>query len=320
MSERDVKLANGWTALVIALATPPVVVLTFVCAGLLGAQGGAGAFIAGLMVFLAAVVAIAWFIGLFGFVIVNPNEARVIQLFGSYVGTIKDVGFYYGNPFYWKTKVSLRAHTFETGILESPEKKDAAGNVLQAAHRSRQPTKVNDRDGTPIEIAAVIVWRVTNTAEAIFAVDNYEEYVHIQSEAALRDLASQYSYDDPEDQAHSLRGHIAEVAEKLKNEVQQRVGLAGVAIAEARISYLAYAQEIAAAMLQRQQAGAVIAARQKIVEGAVGMVEMALELLAKKNMVQFDDDRKAVMVSNLLVVLCGDRSPQPVLNTGTIHQ
>jgi regulator of protease activity HflC (stomatin/prohibitin superfamily) len=256
---------------------------------------------------------------LFGFIIVNPNEARVIQLFGEYVGTVKDTGFYFGNPFYTKTKVSLRVHTFETGQSTSPERKDAAGNVVVSSSRGRQPSKVNDRDGTPIEIAAVVVWQVVNTADAVFQVDKYEEFVQIQAEAALRNLASQYPYDSHEDTVHSLRGHTAEVAERLKAELEERLKQAGVHVIEARISYLAYAPEIAAAMLQRQQAAAVIAARQKIVEGAVGMVEHALEMLSEKKVLELDEERKAAMVSNLLVVLCSHNNPQPVLNTGTLH-
>lgn len=234
-------------------------------------------------------------IGLF---MVQPNQGVVLQLFGAYVGTAKTPGLRYANPFYSKTKVSLRARNFETGKL-----------------------KVNDLDGNPVEIAAVVVWKVVDTAEACFMVDDYENYIHIQSEAAVRNLTTEYSYDtfgDDEDEA-SLRGSTATIAERLKAEIQDRLSVAGIEVIEARISHLAYASEIAAAMLQRQQATAIIAARHKIVDGAVGMVEMALERLEKENILQFDEERKAAMVSNLLVVLCGDRSAQPVLNTGTIH-
>ena len=263
---------------------------------------------------------VGWFINLFGFMIINPNEARVLQLFGTYVGTAKEVGFFHVNPFYTKRRVSLRVQTFETGLQESGETKNTAGQVIHATQRQRLPSKVNDRDGTPIEIAAVVVWRVVNPAEAVFQVDQFEDFVHIQSDSALRSLASQYSYDNPDDQEHSLRGHTAEVADRLQAEIQERVALAGVKIEEARISYLAYAPEIAAAMLQRQQAGALIAARARIVEGAVSMVEHALDMLSEKKIVELDSERKAAMVSNLLVVLCGHSVPQPVLNTGTIHQ
>jgi regulator of protease activity HflC (stomatin/prohibitin superfamily) len=234
------------------------------------------------------------FAGLF---MVNPNEGKVLQLFGEYKGTAKVQGLRWANPFYTKKKVSLRVRNFESSHL-----------------------KVNDIDGNPIEIAAVVVWRVVETAEAVFEVDDYEHYVKVQSEAALRNLATSYAYDAHDDQHVSLRGHTGAVADHLKREIQDRLTKAGVETMEARISHLAYAPEIAAAMLQRQQAGAIIAARQRIVEGAVGMVEMALDMLSAKSIIQLDEERKAAMVSNLLVVLCGDRNTQPVINTGTIYQ
>jgi regulator of protease activity HflC (stomatin/prohibitin superfamily) len=307
MQEKELRLMSGWPMLAVALLTPFVLAALFMTANPIA-------------IVLAMLLGVGWLISLFGFIVVNPNESRVVQLFGTYVGTVKETGFFYGNPFYGKRKVSLRVHTFETGVMDSPAKKDAAGNVIEAGHRTRQPSKVNDLDGTPIEIAAVVTWRVVNTAEAVFQVDNYEEFIHIQSEAALRSLASQYHYDDPNDQAHSLRGNTTEVADRLQHEIAERVKQAGLEILEARISVLAYAPEIAAAMLQRQQAAAIIAARQKIVEGAVGMVEHALEMLNEKQVLQLDEERKAAMVSNLLVVLCGHSNPQPVLNTGTIYQ
>ena len=234
---------------------------------------------------------------LVGFFIVNPNEAQVLQLFGSYAGTAKSPGLRWANPFFTKRRISLRVRNFESARL-----------------------KVNDNEGNPIEIASVVVWRVVETAEAMFEVDDYENYVHVQSEAALRNLATSYAYDAHDEHTRSLRGHTAEVAEHLKREIQDRLAKAGVEVLEARISHLAYAPEIAAAMLQRQQAGAIIAARQKIVEGAVGMVEMALEMLSRKEIVHLDEERKAAMVSNLLVVLCGEKGAQPILNTGTIYQ
>jgi regulator of protease activity HflC (stomatin/prohibitin superfamily) len=221
----------------------------------------------------------------------------VLQLFGDYTGTSRRPGLRYANPFYTHKKISLRVRNFESSKL-----------------------KVNDAEGNPIEIAAVVVWRVVETAEATFEVDDYENYVRVQSEAALRNAATSYPYDSHEDGVVSLRGNTAVVAEHLQGEVQQRLQKAGVEVLEARISHLAYAPEIAAAMLQRQQAGAIIAARERIVQGAVGMVEMALEMLSHKGIVQLDEERKAAMVSNLLVVLCGERGAQPVLNTGTIHQ
>lgn len=232
-----------------------------------------------------------------GLFMVNPNEGRVLQLFGDYKGTAREPGLRWANPFLSKRQVSLRVRNFESSHL-----------------------KVNDNDGNPIEIASVVVWKVVDTAEAVFEVDDYEHYVRVQAEAALRNLATSYAYDAHDDSHTSLRGHTAVVADHLKREVQERLSKAGVQVIEARISHLAYAPEIAAAMLQRQQAGAIIAARQRIVEGAVGMVEMALQQLSTKSIVVLDDERRAAMVSNLLVVLCGERSAQPVLNTGTIYQ
>jgi regulator of protease activity HflC (stomatin/prohibitin superfamily) len=234
---------------------------------------------------------------MFGFFVVNPNEGRVMQLFGDYKGTVKTEGLRWANPFYSKRHISLRVRNFESGHL-----------------------KVNDSDGNPIEIAAVVVWRVVDTAEAVFEVDNYENYVKVQTEAAVRNLATRYTYDAHEEHQTSLRGSTAAVAKDLQHEIQERLAKAGVQVIEARLSHLAYAPEIASAMLRRQQAGAIIAARQKIVEGAVGMVDMALARLAESNQVQLDEERKAAMVSNLLVVLCSDRDAQPVVNTGTLYQ
>ena len=232
-----------------------------------------------------------------GLFVVNPNEGRVLQLFGDYVGSVRVPGLRWANPFYTKKRISLRVRNFESGRL-----------------------KVNDNEGNPIEIAAVVVWQVVDTAEAVFHVDDYNNYVKVQSESALRNLATSYTYDAHDEAQMSLRGHTSAVAEHLKKEIQERLSRAGVEVIEARISHLAYAPEIAHAMLQRQQAGAIIAARQRIVEGAVGMVEMALDLLSRRDIVALDNERKAAMVSNLLVVLCGDRSTQPIINTGTIYQ
>jgi len=233
----------------------------------------------------------------FGFFIVNPNEAKVLTLFGKYSGSVKVDGFHWANPLLTKRHISLRVRNFESSQI-----------------------KVNDLEGNPIEIAAVVVWKVTETAEACFEVDSYEHYVKVQTEAAVRNLATHYPYDAYEEHHKSLRGNTVEIAEQMKVEVQERLAKAGVEVLEARINHLAYAPEIASAMLQRQQAGAIIAARSRIVEGAVGMVEMALDLLSKRDVVELDNDRKAAMVSNLLVVLCGDRNTQPVVNTGTIYQ
>ncbi len=232
-----------------------------------------------------------------GLFTVAPNEGLVLQLFGAYRGTARDPGLRWANPFYSKRRISLRVRNFESAKL-----------------------KVNDTDGNPIEIAAVVVWRVVDTAEAVFEVDEYEHFVKVQSEAAVRGLASRYPYDAHEEGQVSLRGATDEVATNLKNQVQERLAKAGVDVIEARISHLAYAPEIASAMLRRQQAGAIIAARTKIVEGAVSMVEMALDMLSRGGRVLLDEERKAQMVSNLLVVLCGEREAQPIVNAGTIYQ
>ena len=231
-----------------------------------------------------------------GLFVVNPNEAKVLQLFGHYAGSAREPGLRWANPFYTKRKVSLRVVSFESGKL-----------------------KVNDLDGNPVEIAAIAVWKVVDSAQAAFQVDDYAEYVRVQSEAALRGLASRYPYDAHDEEKTSLRGSTAHVAEQLQKEVQERVEAAGVEVLEARISHLAYAPEIAQAMLQRQQAAAIIAARTRIVEGAVSMVELALARLLANGTVHLDEERKAAMVSNLLVVLCGDRSAHPVINAGTLY-
>ncbi len=232
-----------------------------------------------------------------GFLVINPNQAAVAQLFGEYVGSVNEEGFWWMNPFYMKRRISLRIRNFESGKL-----------------------KVNDRDGNPIEIAAVVVWKIVDSAEALFNVDDYENFVRVQSEAALRNMATSYPYDSHVEHEFSLRGSTSEVAEKLKGEIQARLSKAGVEVIEARVSHLAYAPEIASAMLRRQQANAIIAARQRIVEGAVSMVQMALDKLEKDKVVKLDDERKATMVSNLLVVLTSDRDAQPVVNTGTLYQ
>jgi regulator of protease activity HflC (stomatin/prohibitin superfamily) len=247
-------------------------------------------------VLLSVLLFVVVVICLGGFFVVNPNEARVLTLFGRYAGTVKDPGLWWVNPFKAKRRLSLRVRNFETTKL-----------------------KVNDKQSNPIEIAAVVVWRVVDTAEALFEVNDYENYVQVQSESALRTLASAYPYDAHTPGEEALSTHTAEVSKALLGEVQERLGKAGVQVTEARISHLAYAPEVASAMLQRQQASAVIAARQKIVEGAVGMVEMALDQLAKREVVRLDDERKAAMVSNLLVVLCSERGTQPVVNAGTLY-
>lgn len=239
------------------------------------------------------------FLLMFGFVMVQPNGSRVLLLFGEYVGTIKKNGFYWVNPFYTKKKISLRASNFDSERL-----------------------KVNDKLGNPVMISTILVWRVNNTYKAAFDVDNYENFVKVQTDAAVRKLASMYPYDNFADEGHdediTLRSSVNEVSEALEKELEERLAIAGIQVLEARIGYLAYAQEIANAMLKRQQATAIVAARHKIVEGAVSMVEMALDELSKKQIVDLDDERKAAMVSNLMVVLCGDKDASPIVNTGTL--
>ena len=232
-----------------------------------------------------------------GYFVVQPNQGAVLQLFGRYVGTAKEPGLWWANPLYTKRRVSLRMRNFETARL-----------------------KVNDHSSNPIEIGAVVSWQVVETAEAMFEVENYENFVHVQSEAALRGLANQYPYDAHEEGQMALASHTTEVAEKLKGEIQERLARAGVRVLEARISHLAYAPEIATVMLRRQQASAVIAARARIVDGAVGMVEQALAQLSEKQIVRLDEERKAAMVSNLMVVLCSEQATQPIVNTGTLYQ
>ncbi|HRP71355.1 MAG TPA: SPFH domain-containing protein [Luteimonas sp.] len=265
-----------------------LLVVIAACAWLFfGGSAGALAWIA------LAVVAAFLMLGLY---MVEPNQAAVLSLFGKYVGTVKENGLRWNNPFNAKKKVSMRVRNFESGKL-----------------------KVNELDGSPIEIAAVIVWQVMDASEAVYNVDDYESFVHIQSEAALRSMATSYPYDQHEDGQMALRSHAAEISEHLKKELAERLADAGVKVLDARISHLAYAPEIAHAMLQRQQANAVIAARTRIVAGAVGMVEMALAELDRNGTVKLDEERRAAMVSNLLVVLCSDRGTQPIVNTGTLY-
>jgi regulator of protease activity HflC (stomatin/prohibitin superfamily) len=282
-SEKIIKPANGYLMLVIVLTT----------------------FI-GSIVFsikqenpLYIIISVISFIGFFGFILVNPNTSKVILLFGKYVGTIKANGLYWANPFYTKKKISLRASNFDSERL-----------------------KVNDKLGNPVMISTILVWRVTDTYKAAFDVDNYENFVRVQTDAAVRKLASMYPYDNFADEGHiediTLRSSVNEVSEALEKEIDERLSIAGIEVLEARIGYLAYAQEIASAMLKRQQATAIVAARHKIVQGAVEMVEMALEELSRKQIVELDEERKAAMVSNLLVILCGDKEASPVVNTGTL--
>lgn len=281
--EKIIKPANGYLMLLIAL--------------LLFFGGIAYTIIKETPIYLIA--SLFGFFGFFGFILVNPNTSKVILLFGKYVGTIKDNGLYWANPLFRKKAISLRASNFDSERL-----------------------KVNDKLGNPIMISTILVWRVTNTYKAAFDVDNFENFVRVQTDAAVRKLASMYPYDNFADEGSdediTLRSSVNEVSEALEKEIDERLSIAGIEVLEARIGYLAYAQEIASAMLKRQQATAIVAARHKIVEGAVSMVEMALEELNKKNIVDLDDERKAAMVSNLMVILCGDKEASPVLNTGTL--
>jgi len=285
--EKAFPAVSGWTALGLLLA----VLVAAIWGLVLGIRGSEPLWVVATILTIAIDAVL-----LGGLFVVNPNEGKVLQLAGRYIGTSRNPGLRFASPFYSKRRVSMRIRNFESAHL-----------------------KVNDLDGNPIEIAAVVVWKVVDTAEAVFEVDDYENYVHVQSESALRNMATSYPYDAHDDTQLSLRGHTQAIADHLRKEIHERLSKAGVEVIEARISHLAYAPEIAAAMLQRQQAGAIIAARQRIVDGAVGMVEMALDRLARNNVVELDEERKAAMVSNLLVVLCSERSTQPVVNAGTLH-
>ncbi len=282
--EKIVKPASGWGMLALCLFM---------------IVGGAALIISKVIVIGAAAIVVATALILPGLIAIEPNSTRVLNLFGTYVGSVKESGFFFVNPFYTRKKISTRAVTFDVPVV-----------------------KVNDKQGNPIMIGAVAVYRVEDTFKATFAVEHYQEFVKIQSESAIRKLAGMYSYDNLEDEDAlvTLRTNSDEVNHELVREISERLEIAGIDVIEARINHLAYATEIAGAMLQRQQATAIVAARSKIVEGAVGMVEMALDQLSKKNIVDLDDEKKAAMVSNLMVVLCGDKNAQPVLNTGTLHQ
>jgi regulator of protease activity HflC (stomatin/prohibitin superfamily) len=288
LREREIRGVSGWLMLFLLVTLVILSVLMMIRS----AQAEETA-----MVLVWVIVMIVAGASLFGLTVVNPNQAKVVQLAGTYKGTLKQQGLWWVNPVSTRRRVSLRVRNFESSKL-----------------------KVNDQDANPIEIAAVVVWRVVDTAEAIFMVDDYEHFVHVQSEAALRNLATSYPYDSHGEGQMSLRMSVIEIAHRLRDEIQERLTKAGVEVIESRISHLAYAPEIANAMLRRQQANAIIAARQKIVEGAVGMVEMALDSLSEKKVVELDEERKASMVSNLLVVLCSDRDAQPIVNAGTLYQ
>ncbi|MGW5040595.1 SPFH domain-containing protein [Streptomyces parvulus] len=292
VGENQAHSIGGGAALLLGLLGLLVGAGLIVSATAVSSAGGkAGLIIGGIL------IAIAAFLAMCGLNMVAPGEARVVQLFGRYRGTIREDGLRWVNPFTSRTKISTRVRNHETAVL-----------------------KVNDAYGNPIELAAVVVWRVEDTAQATFEVDDYVEFVSTQTEAAVRHIAIEYPYDAHEEDGLSLRGNAEEITEKLAVELHARVEAAGVQIIESRFTHLAYAPEIASAMLQRQQAGAVVAARRQIVDGAVGMVEAALARISEQDIVELDDERKAAMVSNLMVVLCGDRAAQPVLNTGTLYQ
>jgi len=284
--EKEVKSVSGIPLLLILLALTIVAVLAFVAIDMTKAMRIA-VLVIGVPILLFA------FSGLYK---VEPNQSAVLSLFGKYIGSVRTPGLRFNNPFYTKKKISLRVRNFESGKL-----------------------KVNELDGSPIEIAAIVVWEVNDSAEAVFNVDSYESFVQIQSEAAIRSMATSYPYDQHEADQISLRSHPIEISDRLRHEIQDRLAKAGINVIEARISHLAYSPEIAGAMLQRQQAGAIIAARKKIVEGAVGMVEDALAELKEKDIIDLDPERRAAMVSNLLVVLCSDKATQPVVNTGSLY-
>ena len=285
--EKDTSSANGILMLLLTLG-----MLLLGGAGFIASinAGSVIGIFGSVFLILAAIVLLA------GLYTVAPNQSAVLSLFGKYVGTVDEQGLRWNNIFYSKKKVSKRVRNFESGKL-----------------------KVNELDGSPIEIAAIVVWEVSDSAEAVFNVDNYESFVQIQSEAAIRAMATSYPYDQHEEGQISLRSHPDEISDRLKIEIQDRLAKAGINVIESRISHLAYSPEIAGAMLQRQQAGAIIAARQKIVEGAVGMVEDALAELKAKDIIDLDPERRAAMVSNLLVVLCSDKATQPVVNTGSLY-
>ena len=325
--EREATALNGWVMLIVNMALLATGVALFIAA-IVRAVNTHGPRILWWLI-PAALVEILAIVLLSGHFTLQPNEARVLILFGAYHGTVRRSGFWWANPFYSRIRAKVPVHPATVTVQKSSH----GGSVTSIVHLQRsakislrannfnsEKLKVNDKRGSPIEIAAVVVWRVEDTARAAFDVDDYESYLHIQSEAAVRHIASLYAYDRGDEQEPTLRESADEVATALRTELQERLEKAGVIVDEARLTHLAYAPEIAQAMLRRQQAEAVIAARQKIVHGAVSMVDMALRELAEKDVVKLDDERRAAMVSNLLVVLCGESEASPVINTGTLYQ
>jgi regulator of protease activity HflC (stomatin/prohibitin superfamily) len=327
--ERTVRVRNGWIMLPlwIAFFVGDVALLIF---SIVAGVNSIGHPLVGPLILAALMLPVSVLL-LTGFFTLQPNEARVLILFGSYKGTVRESGFHWGNPFYSNGPQQAagaggapdtggKGVAGRSGAVSLGRKGGDRNKIsLRARTLNGEKLKVNDKRGNPVEIAAVVVWHVRDTAQASFDVDNYEYYVRTQSESALRHLASLYSYDQGEENEITLRSNVDEVSQALRQELQERLRKAGVEVEEARLTHLAYAQEIAQAMLRRQQAEAVIAARQKIVHGAVSMVEMALKNLAEKNVLQLDDERKAAMVSNLMVVLCGESEVHPVINAGTLY-
>ena len=293
IQETTRKAASGYLALLVLPVLTIFFIWLFVTSAIDVLKTFSGSLVPAALYLVALIAVLVCYRGFF---MVHPNQAKVLQLFGTYVGSVRQTGLRWANPFYSRQPVSLRVRNFESGQM-----------------------KVNDAVGNPIEIAAVVVWKVVDSAEAIFEVDDYESFVHIQSEAALRNMATSYPYEAHDKEEIALRSNPQEIAEKLREEVQARLDKAGVEVIEARISHLAYAQEIASAMLKRQQAQAIVAARRQIVDGAVGMVKMALHELREQGVVDLDEERKASMVSNLLVVLCGEENARPVVNTGSLY-
>jgi regulator of protease activity HflC (stomatin/prohibitin superfamily) len=324
--ERRVRAASGWLILIFNLLLVFGTPLFIAFGALIMSHGGTP-----LPFGLCMLAELGGIVCLFGYFTLQPNEARILILFGAYKGTVRDSGFFWANPFYSRNRGRVRPKS--AGPADRGERNKAAGTLaafglyeslstklsLRAHNFNSEKLKVNDKLGNPVEIAAVVVWRVENTAQAVFDVEDYNGYVHVQSESALRSIASRYAYDQGNEHETTLRGGADEVAHALKLELQARLAKAGVIVEEARLTHLAYAPEIAQVMLRRQQAEAVIAARQIIVRNAVGMVHMALEELEAKGAVSLDEERKAAMVSNLLVVLCGSNETTPVINTGTLY-
>jgi regulator of protease activity HflC (stomatin/prohibitin superfamily) len=323
--EHPVRVSNGWALLpvnlLLLLGSPALLIYSIAAGVQRQGQPYWSLFVPAILLIIGS------FIMLYGFFALQPNEARVLVLFGEYKGTVRESGFHWGNPFYSNgpsqaSHLATSATAAKTGEkpAPAPAKRHPRMKIsLRARNLNGERLKVNDKRGNPIEIAAVVVWRVQDTAQAMFDVDDYEHYVQVQSESAVRHLASQYAYDHGEENEITLRSGVDEVSQALTRELQERLSKAGVVVEEARLTHLAYAPEIAQAMLRRQQAEAVIAARQKIVHGAVSMVEMALKDLADRHVLQLDDERKAAMVSNLMVVLCGESEVHPVVNTGTLY-